>query len=378
MEYPNNPFSAKSNVACYPCRMRHVACDFGRPCSRCQQKNIECLEPETRKRGPKSKKLGDISSNNNNNNSHSNSVEIFPSQSSSFDFIYSPSNVDSMMSGIYSPTNVIGSNLNAVADGMVVNEESSVGDFNFLWNPPTANVVVQDPNAPPSSPFGIDPLGDPNFPYIATREMKEEIDRKFKEHGIDIKRNNSLIEKVRTKVEQLSKFLTREQFEKIHSEYKEQLETLKKASDLIEFPVLLFSRFATIVHVNEPFREFTGWKVPTPTRTEDLAIVQIFDKRTIRQFSSTPQKYFSGGKRRFCMKGNVLMHGEKKKKGPEEEEVVEVLISVTIRTDLFDLPQMTFCHITPIHTDMEESFDPALLQDEDNAISQMGKTIELK
>jgi len=55
-ELPNQSNGKKRNHvtrACFHCQKAHVSCDNVRPCSRCIERNKECTEGDSKKRGRK-------------------------------------------------------------------------------------------------------------------------------------------------------------------------------------------------------------------------------------------------------------------------------------------------------------------------------------
>jgi PAS domain-containing protein len=408
--------------ACAQCKKRHVACDFERPCSRCKDRKIECTEAEHKKRGPKFRKTAHVYPE---PSFHLDSTpfDLPPNSAFSatlpFSFDYSsstPSNYSSSSPTTTSPfADSFSPSLIPPSDNLTLlylqqqqhqlpsqqsfnpfsNSESQQEEGNFsLQNSNSSNGMQWDsssfsssafpPSSSPSSSFSpsssssnllsFTPQNDSiNF---SEKEEVEDSDRrvvnlmdldpshhhnsceaKMTELGVKLRNSNrGQCDKYQDRVKQLKNFLTEEQRKQLRVDFNRQLKTLTEAANEIEFPILIWTSGGVIAHVNEAFRESTGWNAPVPTKPEEHALFQILSKKSLISFHRIFPKILGDEIRRFSM--DVVF----KRYNTENEEYVSGTAAVTLKRDIFGLPQLFHCQFIP----QETLFDS---EDEDEDLS---------
>eukprot|EP01117_Protostelium_nocturnum_P001493 TRINITY_DN1179_c0_g1_i1.p1 TRINITY_DN1179_c0_g1~~TRINITY_DN1179_c0_g1_i1.p1 ORF type:complete len:420 (-),score=157.33 TRINITY_DN1179_c0_g1_i1:328-1587(-) len=389
---PQQQQQRSSLSACAQCKKRHVACDFERPCSRCKDRNIECTEAEHKKRGPKFRKTGHVYPEPTfqlEENPNLNTLIQSISSPLQFDFLSTFSPSSSLSSPLTSSSSSLQSNFNNQSifpssdnnlnllyqqfNNQPQNDFNSINSLQqsneysspFQWDSNSSSDLSPSMTSSPSS-FGNSftssdwsvTRGQDQKPDVVTSipgvvgplDMDHSVgccEDKMKELGIKRNGKCAFVDRVK----QLQSFLTEEQLLQLRIDFDRHLKILVEASNELEFPILIWASGGVIAHVNAAFREATGWSAPVPTKPEDHALFQIISKKSLISMFKIFPKLMSEELRRFSFE---LVF---KKYGTEGEEYLAGTAAVSLKRNIFGLPQLFHCQFIPSETLFEDEED---------------------
>ncbi|PRP85543.1 hypothetical protein PROFUN_06775 [Planoprotostelium fungivorum] len=358
--YGSNKMQKVLVRACQSCHKSHLSCEVERPCNRCQLKGIECVDRPITKRKRKS-------------------VHVYPEPSFQLFDDYEEPNSDPN-NGLYSylfPQLDQLDYINNALQGTPLSDDiysepitqletpstnpftpSSLAFAALLEEPPQMNPItqynMQQQQPPPNDNEGSSRgpplrLSDNHGVPPSFRMFDVQNTMGMIEH-MDIRGNvqamMDAIGKYLEKVKKLEQWITPQQKQELITEYNRQMNDLKNGADQSEFPVIIFGSKGRIFHVNIPFREETGWNQPTPTRPEDHAFFQVLAPETMYQVHLRMPEIILGSGKRHVLNGafkrygtNMYIHGQ---------------IAISIKRDIFSLPQLYMLHFVPSEQPYEE------------------------
>lgn len=343
--------------------------DTERPCGRCQSRNIDCVEIESRKRGPKkARKDGENSPNLNGNRSNSH-----PSDQNSPDNNSSPSQYHNNNSNGNSQSNGGGNNANRMLPPMTPPPPSPSFPTSPMFNSsfpssPGSGFNFGTPNFSnnfkegdyrrlplPSSPWKSDgnefyPLKSPSYNYLPSpqgssdtnfleemmstpgfganifesypsdqsspsieegKEVTEEeivppsfhlkdakmietIYEIFRRKKIQMFKNKEEWSRINKKIEDLRKFITKEQKRMLIKEFWNQLKELEHGASLVDIPVIIHERSGIIHFTNQAWLETMGHKIDldNPNPLKGQFIFEQISAPTISAFGGSLPSFF--------------------------------------------------------------------------------------
>eukprot|EP01117_Protostelium_nocturnum_P003448 TRINITY_DN1448_c0_g1_i1.p1 TRINITY_DN1448_c0_g1~~TRINITY_DN1448_c0_g1_i1.p1 ORF type:complete len:332 (+),score=79.02 TRINITY_DN1448_c0_g1_i1:130-1125(+) len=277
-KFPIEPFRRISK-ACLTCRRDHLSCNNERPCNRCLCKGRECLEAESRPRGPK-RKRGIIDSNS------------FPSVESSSTSFQSFHSLESI-------------NVDESVWEDFEKQYSLDGEWlSFLDQYQNGEEVNEDGEEEETSPLDL---------AIPEDHLLRELDSK-----IGTKVSKELCLRINSRLSKVKDFANNSQKRQLRLMFEKDLEEMKCSSSKMPIPVVLFGRGARILFYNDAFKDATGFEFELPTPLEDFQFMRIVDDQTLNdlyQSNLVPRLYLSDFKSMpmrlgfNCPKGNVEGNG---------------------------------------------------------------------
>eukprot|EP01117_Protostelium_nocturnum_P006452 TRINITY_DN2324_c1_g3_i2.p1 TRINITY_DN2324_c1_g3~~TRINITY_DN2324_c1_g3_i2.p1 ORF type:complete len:320 (+),score=55.19 TRINITY_DN2324_c1_g3_i2:211-1170(+) len=307
--------------ACLQCNKSHVHCDGERPCNRCFTRGINCSEPEKKKRGPKFKSERRESVENPSTISFvsqqvvSNAFDMGyvenQYQYSVFNSIQQYQNINQQQLPTYSQENSFSSTVN------------SINNHNHNHNNDNREGIL---------------------PYVRYEEhlgiMQQLIKWGFKVHVEELT-------KVVEEYKKVVQFLNEEQITQLSLDYEKLLKDVTYASDQLEFPIITFVEFGVgIHHVNQALRDFTGWTGTVPSPAKNGAFMGLFDLKTLHKFNDLfPKIMVSSSKKKASLDGSMITPNGNFEEGR---------ILITVKRDIFGLPQMFLMQFAPFESSDDE------------------------
>jgi len=313
------------STACVACRRNHQSCDSVKPCQRCVSKNIECLLPEVKTRGVKSRKRN----------------MDFPDP---YDMpsMYDVTNPEQMNASLN-----FGIELNDFAQQFMGDPLSSSSDFGSGYSYTDLSSSISPPlNSSPEKPNDIAQQAAPgrfwdNNPPVQTSSCEEQM----KKIGYQkTAKHQQLWDRYISKVNMLREWVTIDQREMLERNYETQRDALIIGSDEMLLPVIIWGRCGIIIHVNKVLRELTGFNTPTPCTMEGQGVMGMLSTDTIiRKFESFCT-IFSGVSNTYI---DPQAKMRKYQIGAENDEYVEGTLAVSIKRDIFELPHLFHAVFVP-------------------------------
>jgi len=314
------------STACVACRRNHQSCDSVKPCQRCVSKNIECLLPEVKTRGVKSRKR----------------TVDYPDP---YDMpsMYDITNPEQMNASLN-----FGIELNDFAQQYLGDPLSSSSDFGSSGSYPEFSSSISPPldYSPDLEQNKLAQEAAPgrfwdNNPPIQTSSCEEQM----KKIGFQkTAKHQQLWDRYITKVNMLREWVTVEQKEMLERNYETQRDALILGSDEMLLPVIIWGRCGIIIHVNKVLRELTGFNTPTPCSMDGQGVMGMLSKDTIIRKFENFITIFSG------VSGTYIDPQAKMRKyqiGAEQEEYVEGTLAVSVKRDIFELPHLFHAVFVP-------------------------------
>ncbi|PRP83357.1 hypothetical protein PROFUN_09338 [Planoprotostelium fungivorum] len=313
-----------------------TACVAFKPCQRCVSKGIECVMPEVKTRGVKSRKR-----------THHEFTDML-----NIPQIYDVTNPAEMDASLNLEYDLLSSdldfqlqNFDAVAAAISPDLGSSLGEFGSSIDTPfSSSPDRQEQDQTPSSGAANQDNCPPSLQLMSGASCSQRMEKL----GIrDTPAQQQAWERYLNKVNMLRNWVTQEQKEMLSRNFDMQKEALIKGTEEIMYPSVLWGRCGILLHANKPFRELTGFNQSTPTDAEEYNIMDMFSTDTVLRKYESFSKVFSGLANTYT-DTQAKIKTFAKNRDEKEFEFTEVVMAISIKRDVFELPHLFHAVFVPM------------------------------
>ncbi|PRP89202.1 hypothetical protein PROFUN_01922 [Planoprotostelium fungivorum] len=209
---------------------------------------------------------------------------------------------------------------------------------------------------------------DPTDPYHPNQELKKEMQRNFIRQArligwytndVHLHKIDNYYTQMKDRQERVANFFTEEQARQMREDLRGQLERCVEGSDQTDVPTMVSLQFGVVHHVNQAFRDFTGFCEATPTPYDRFLWMESF-RYTFKSFDY--QRNFINNENNYCSSRFVMYPGELKiwnnqlslpvteRESPitkEKEFFIECVMTLTVKKDMMGVPIIFIASFVP-------------------------------
>lgn len=174
------------------------------------------------------------------------------------------------------------------------------------------------------------------------RQLVDVLKRRGIHWNPDEKLEDVKVTRLKSKIETVRRFLTPEQKRFMKESFENDLRTLAYGASNHCTPVIIWEKNGAIHFVNQAFRETTGWKEQTPTQ-ENWAIMETLSDSSLLEIHSVMNETLMNPEMK-----TMSLAIEFKRFDLEGEEFVTGSAIITVKRDVFGLPQLFCMHYVPL------------------------------
>ncbi|PRP78672.1 putative C6 transcription factor [Planoprotostelium fungivorum] len=329
----------RTKTACTSCRREHAHCDDNRPCRRCYMRGQphNCIDVERKRRGKSNQHdaLSHTSVANTPTASTTPSTISFQdpfllNEVPSFDTI--PRTQGCHTKHILSVQDVTATSLQDLTMDLHPNQHDADHPNNFLrW---TAPGLIE--GLPPSLWFR---------PWHIDMVYSRLIERGAFTMEEGTKWMNKTIQTNGKKISDLQIFVTSEQRKVMTEEHLSLAQSISDTCASSPIPSLVWMSCCIVVHANDAFRHLTGYNETSPSKLEDLSVLNLLDHSTIRVFmhSLLKEGAMTTGPCHKSMPASVRYLRD-----TSTERYIQGTLTLSITRDIFGLPTFYTAHFLPL------------------------------
>ncbi|PRP87120.1 hypothetical protein PROFUN_01382 [Planoprotostelium fungivorum] len=198
-------------------------------------------------------------------------------------------------------------------------------------------------------------------PYKVVPDLREKVRRRI-ESGIergsmscDSTISTSFMMNYEEKKNRVLRFVTEEQKEKMKEDFTIELEKCVRHSNETDTPSIIWLQYGAIHHVNQAYKDLTGFSHPLPSTDEDHLYDEMFHHSKDFDHTKMLRERVLNGEKFVMYPGQLRIWKNLQKlpvtlkKGPDNvsEAYIECVMSVTIKRDLLLLPVVYYATLLP-------------------------------